>query len=58
MKSPHDQRPDDQAREDTEKFIAKYAGRPSTSAKGRAPRKARASTGAAKARGSRPRATK
>jgi myo-inositol-1-phosphate synthase len=58
MKSPHDQRPDDQAREDTEKFIAKYAGRPSTSAKGRAPRKARATTGAAKARGSRPRATK
>ena len=26
MKSPHNQRPDDQAREDTEKFIAKYAG--------------------------------
>ena len=28
MKSPHNQRPDDQAREDTEAFIAKYAGRP------------------------------
>ena len=27
MKSPHNQRPDDQARVDTEKFIAKYAGR-------------------------------
>ncbi len=30
MKSPHNQRPDDQARADTEKFIAKYAGRPGT----------------------------
>jgi len=28
MKSPHNQRPDDQARRDTEKFIAAYAGRP------------------------------
>jgi myo-inositol-1-phosphate synthase len=28
MKSPHKQRPDDQARADTEKFIAKYARRP------------------------------
>jgi myo-inositol-1-phosphate synthase len=27
MKSPHNQRPDDQARADTEKFIAKYAGK-------------------------------
>jgi myo-inositol-1-phosphate synthase len=27
MKSPHNQRPDDQARADTEKFIAKHAGR-------------------------------
>jgi myo-inositol-1-phosphate synthase len=27
MKSPHNQRPDAQAREDTEKFIAKYAGK-------------------------------
>ncbi len=29
MKSPHNQRPDDQARRDTEAFIAKYAGLPS-----------------------------
>ncbi len=28
MKSPHNQRPDEQARADTEAFIAKYAGRP------------------------------
>ena len=28
MKSPQNQRPDDVAREDTEKFIAKYAGKP------------------------------
>src|SRR3977135_1270182 len=32
MKSPHNQRPDDQARKDTEKFIAKYAGPPSAQA--------------------------
>jgi myo-inositol-1-phosphate synthase len=25
MKSPHNQRPDDEAREETEKFIEKYA---------------------------------
>ncbi len=30
MKSPHKQRPDDEAREDTEKFIAKYTPRPGT----------------------------
>ena len=30
MKSPHNQRPDDEAREDTEKFIADYARRPGT----------------------------
>jgi myo-inositol-1-phosphate synthase len=40
MKSPHKQRPDEQARRDTEKFIATYAGRP-----GVGPRRA----GAAKA---------
>jgi hypothetical protein len=28
MKSPHKQRPDDQARADTEKFIAAYKARP------------------------------
>jgi myo-inositol-1-phosphate synthase len=33
MKSPHNQRPDDLARHDTEAFIAKYAGRPGTRAK-------------------------
>ena len=32
MKSPHNQRPDDQARADTEKFIAKYAARPGPTA--------------------------
>ncbi|MEO6496480.1 MAG: inositol-3-phosphate synthase, partial [Solirubrobacteraceae bacterium] len=37
MKSPHNQRPDDEAREATEKFIAKYAGKsgPGTRPKGR-----------------------
>jgi myo-inositol-1-phosphate synthase len=41
MKSPKNQRPDDEAREDTEKFIAKYAGKggPKSRPKGRtAPR--------------------
>ncbi|HTA36637.1 MAG TPA: inositol-3-phosphate synthase, partial [Solirubrobacteraceae bacterium] len=43
MKSPHNQRPDDQARTDTEKFIAKYAGRPGASPKrAKAPAKAKA----------------
>ncbi|HEX3518888.1 MAG TPA: inositol-3-phosphate synthase [Solirubrobacteraceae bacterium] len=45
MKSPHNQRPDEQARTDTEKFIAKYAGRPGSRAKAaskaRKPAKAR-----------------
>ena len=31
MKSPHKQRPDEQARRDTEAFIAKYAGLPGAS---------------------------
>ncbi len=35
MKSPHNQRPDDQARRDTERFIAKYAGRPASPAPAR-----------------------
>jgi hypothetical protein len=35
MKSPHRQRPDDQARAETEKFIARYAGRPGTKPAGR-----------------------
>jgi myo-inositol-1-phosphate synthase len=44
MKSPHSQRPDDEAREATDAFIAKYAGKGAgTKPKGRrAPRKARA----------------
>ena len=45
MKSPHNQRPDNLARVETEKFIAKYARRPATSPKGRtAPRKAASPT--------------
>jgi myo-inositol-1-phosphate synthase len=35
MKSPMSQRPDDEARDATEKFIAKYAGKPGTTPKGR-----------------------
>ena len=43
MKSPHNQRPDDQARSDTEKFIAKYARRARHAPKGRkAPTRAKA----------------
>ena len=34
MKSPHTQRPDDEARKATEEFIATYAGRPGTKALG------------------------
>jgi hypothetical protein len=34
MKSPHTQRPDGEAREATEAFIAKYAGQPGTAPKG------------------------
>jgi myo-inositol-1-phosphate synthase len=41
MKSPHNQRPDDLARADTEKFIAKHTGRPQPTG-GRPPRKAKA----------------
>jgi myo-inositol-1-phosphate synthase len=36
MKSPHIQRPDELAREETERFIAKYSGRPATPARARA----------------------
>jgi myo-inositol-1-phosphate synthase len=51
MKSPQNQRPDDQARRDTDTFIGKYARRPGTRPKGRtaAPAKA-ASKAAAKAK--------
>jgi myo-inositol-1-phosphate synthase len=63
MKSPHNQRPDDQARIDTEKFIDKYARRSGTRAAGAtmAKRTAKASLparGAAKASGAKARAGK
>jgi myo-inositol-1-phosphate synthase len=46
MKSPHDQRPDDQARRDTEAFIDKHAKKPASRPKGRkAPARARAASG-------------
>jgi len=35
MKSPMNQRPDDEAHEDTEAFIKKYARKPGTKPKGR-----------------------
>jgi myo-inositol-1-phosphate synthase len=42
MKSPHNQRPDDEAHQLTEAFIAKYAGVPGTKATGaKAPAKAK-----------------
>ena len=34
MKSPHNQRPDDEAREQTEEFIEKYKGVPGTAPTG------------------------
>ncbi len=46
MKSPHNQRPDEQARTDTEAFIARYAGQPGSKARRAAqPRKAAQRTG-------------
>jgi myo-inositol-1-phosphate synthase len=48
MKSPHNQRPDDRAREDTEKFIATYSGLRGSRAK------ATAGSSAAKSRAKRP----
>jgi myo-inositol-1-phosphate synthase len=50
MKSPHRQRPDAQARTDTEKFIAAYAGKPGTRPK-------RASASGAAGAGARAKAT-
>jgi myo-inositol-1-phosphate synthase len=47
MKSPHIQRPDEQARTDTEKFIATYAGRPGGRPQGR---KANAAAGGSTAK--------
>jgi myo-inositol-1-phosphate synthase len=46
MKSPHNQRPDDQARLDTEKFIAKHtrAGKRATPSRAKAAPKAKAAT--------------
>ncbi len=51
MKSPHNQRPDEQARRDTEAFIAKYARKPGTKPKGRKapPREKASKKGRAKA---------
>jgi myo-inositol-1-phosphate synthase len=54
MKSPHNQRPDDQARADTEKFIAKYAGRRGAAGKrarvaSKSPARTKARTAKAKA---------
>jgi myo-inositol-1-phosphate synthase len=57
MKSPHNQRPDHLAREETERFIAKHARKPGTRPKGRTAPKARAATASrssAKAPGKRP----
>jgi len=48
MKSPHNQRPDELARHDTEAFIAKYAGRPGTRAKATASRATASSKRSAK----------
>jgi myo-inositol-1-phosphate synthase len=51
MKSPHNQRPDNLAREETEKFIAKHTRRAATQPKGRtAPRKATGTARTAPAR--------
>jgi len=56
MKSPRNQRPDEQARADTEKFIARYAGRgPGSATRRRTPPKRAARV---RAGGSRPRRTR
>jgi myo-inositol-1-phosphate synthase len=47
MKSPHNQRPDGLARAETERFIAKYAGKPGTRSQRQEPKRAAASSGAA-----------
>ncbi len=49
MKSPHNQRPDEQARTDTEAFIAKYANRPGTQVSGARATGGTRAAGAAKA---------
>ncbi len=51
MKSPHNQRPDEQAHKDTEKFIAQYSGRPGARAprrKAKAPARAAAKPAASR----------
>jgi myo-inositol-1-phosphate synthase len=60
MKSPHSQRPDNLAREDTEKFIAKHARKPLTRPRGRTAPKAKAAsrTTAKSAAAKRPAATR
>ncbi len=52
MKSPHNQRPDDQAREETERFIAKYARQPGAGARRSSAPRAGSPTRARTARGS------
>jgi myo-inositol-1-phosphate synthase len=49
MKSPHNQRPDEQARTDTEKFIAKYSRRPPIGDRPAAAKRSARSAGAGKA---------
>jgi myo-inositol-1-phosphate synthase len=51
MKSPHRQRPDEQARLDTESFISRYSKRPGTKPKGASPGRAKARRRAPAARG-------
>jgi myo-inositol-1-phosphate synthase len=59
MKSPHNQRPDEQARTDTEKFIAAYSGRPGARGKRPAPAAKAAAKKAARAKKpAKPRAAK
>jgi myo-inositol-1-phosphate synthase len=59
MKSPHKQRPDEQARLDTEKFIARYAGRPGTQSQaGKAAAKASAKASPTAKRASKARTVK
>jgi myo-inositol-1-phosphate synthase len=58
MKSPHNQRPDELARRDTEAFIAKYTGRPGTRAKAAAAKATASSRRSAKAAPARAKATR
>jgi myo-inositol-1-phosphate synthase len=58
MKSPHNQRPDDLAKADTEKFIAKYTGRPGARGKASGSTRAAGKATAKKAAAPAKRATK